>query len=146
MSPSPGGQTSIGSAEYQAVAQLRTALGRFNHVTAEIARRNGLTTRRYELLVMIAGADDPAGVTASELARRLYLALHTVTELVARAEEAGLVRRAVDRRDRRISRITLTAEGAARLAAAAVELRPERRRLSTMLADISAQARALARG
>jgi DNA-binding MarR family transcriptional regulator len=128
--------------DYAAVAAFRSALRRFDQATSEITRRHGLTTRRYELLVMIHGA--PGGsrnATVSELAERMHLALHTVTELVARTERAGLVRRSVDSADRRVTRVRLTHEGEARLGETAAALGPERQRLTRMLADVSQRAR-----
>ena len=131
--------------DYAAIATLRSALRRFDHATSELTRRHGLTARRYELLVMVAGAHDGTrSATISELAERLYLALHTVTELVGRAESAGLVVRSADTADRRVTRVRLTPEGEARLAAAASALKPERERLARMLGEIYRRARALA--
>ncbi len=130
--------------EYAVVATFRSALRRFEHATDEITRRYGLTTRRYELLVMIAGAPDGSrSATISELAERLSLALHTTTELVARAENVGLVRRSVDPDDRRVTRVRLTRDGEARLAETVAALTPERARLTRMLGDIYRRARVL---
>jgi DNA-binding MarR family transcriptional regulator len=130
--------------EYEAVAQFRSTLRRFQHVSDEVARRHGLTARRYELLVMIAGAPTDRPASTSDVAKRMYVELHTATELVARAEQAGLVRRTTDTQDRRISRLALTEDGRRRLDATIEALRPERERLTELLADIHRQAAALA--
>jgi DNA-binding MarR family transcriptional regulator len=129
--------------EYQAVAEFRAALRRFGHVSDEIARRHGLTMRRYELLLMIAGTADGRAPTISELAERMQLAPHTVTELVARAARAGLVRRETDDADRRINRVALTETGEARLDETIAALRPERERVAEMLAEVYERAREL---
>ena len=53
---------------------------------------------------------------AQEAAERLQLAQSTVTELVRRAEEAGLLRREQSAADGRVAHLRLTAEGERRLA------------------------------
>ena len=75
-----------------AVAEFRSALRHFLRRREKIARRSGLTPQRYLLLLMIKGAPDGSEQsTVTELADRLQLAQSTVTELVRRAEEVGLV-------------------------------------------------------
>jgi DNA-binding MarR family transcriptional regulator len=134
-------QTSI--AEYAAVAEFRSTLRRFQQVSEQVARANGLTARRYELLVMIAAAPDGRRASTSEIAARMALELHTVGELVARAVQAGLVTRTTDPADRRISRLALTPEGYRRLDATLLALRPERARVLELLANMYRQAAAL---
>ena len=76
------------------VAQFRAGLRRFLRRSERVARSSGLTPQRYLLLLMIKGA--PEGdeqSTVTELAERLQLAQSTVTELVSRAEEVGLIGR-----------------------------------------------------
>lgn len=128
--------------EYEAVAALRAALRRFLHETHRITRAHGLTAQRYDLLAVIRGSES-ASLTVSEVAASLSLAPHSATELVNRAERAGLVQRVQDERDRRASRVSLTATGEDRLAAAMTALRPERRLLLELLADVYAQAERL---
>jgi len=67
---------------------------------------------------MIKGAPDGSErSTVSELSERLQLAQHTVTELVGRAEAAGLIARERSCRDRRVAYLQLTREGEERLGA-----------------------------
>jgi DNA-binding MarR family transcriptional regulator len=102
--------------EYVRVAEFRSALRRFLRKTESAARRFGLTPQRYLLLLMIKGA--PGGdqrSTVTELADRLQLAQSTVTELVGRAEEAGLVEREASAADGRVAILLLTTEGERRL-------------------------------
>jgi DNA-binding MarR family transcriptional regulator len=66
-----------------------------------------------------------------------------VTELVDRAEEAGLVRRIGDRQDGRVARVELTRDGRKRLDRVMIALRPERRVLVQLLAEVYAQAERL---
>jgi DNA-binding MarR family transcriptional regulator len=128
-----GRDVSLG--EYQSVADLRAALRRFLRVSEQAARRHGLTQQRYLLLLMIKGAPDGSQrSTVTELAERLQLAQSSVTELVARAEEAGLIARDPSTRDGRITLFSLTADGERRLAALVRELRKERASLAGMVA------------
>jgi DNA-binding MarR family transcriptional regulator len=65
---------------------------------------------------MIKGAPDATErSTVTELADRLQLAQSTVTELVGRAEEAGLVQREQSAADGRVAVLGLTGEGERRL-------------------------------
>ena len=105
------------AADVVAVAEFRAALRRFMRVSERNARAAGLTPQRYLLLLMIKGA--PNGTeqsTVTELAERLQLAQSTVTELVGRAEENGLVERERSSDDGRIAHLRLTPEGERRLA------------------------------
>src|ERR1700741_4209567 len=99
-----------------AVAEFRAALRAFLRRTERIARQSGLTPQRYLLLLMIKGAPDGSErSTVTELAERLQLAQSTVTELVSRAEEAGLVAREQSQDDARVAHLRLTDEGERRL-------------------------------
>ncbi len=87
-------QTAFKVEDVVAVAEFRTALRRFARRSERVARQYGLTPQRYLLLLMIKGAaDGKEQSTVTELADRLQLAQSTVTELVRRAEETGLVAR-----------------------------------------------------
>lgn len=141
------GSDTIGEIDFLPIAEFRSALRRFDHATDEITRRHGLTRRRYELLLMIAGAGDRSGsATISEIAARMHLAPHTATELVSRAETLGLVVRGEDHRDGRVTRVTLTGTGEDLLVEAVEALRPERDRLMRLLADVYQRARHLTLG
>ena len=96
-----------------AVAEFRAALRGFLRGTEQKARRAGLTPQRYLLLLMIKGAAD-----GSERS--------TVTELVRRAEEAGLIRREPSRSDGRVAHLHLSKEGERRLGQAVELLEAER--------------------
>ncbi len=92
-----------------------------------MARRHGLTPRQYLLLLMIKGADDGSEVsTVGDLVHRLQLTQSTVTELVQRAEEAGLLQREPSTLDRRVAHLRLSGEGDRRLRDACRELGSER--------------------
>jgi DNA-binding MarR family transcriptional regulator len=105
------------AADVVAVAEFRAALRRFMRISERNARAAGLTPQRYLLLLMIKGAPDGSEQsTVTELADRLQLAQSTVTELVGRAEETGLVERERSVDDGRIAHLRLTPEGEQRLA------------------------------
>jgi DNA-binding MarR family transcriptional regulator len=113
-----------------AVAEFRAALRTFLRQSERVARQSGLTPQRYLLLLMIKGAPDGSGEsTVTELARRLQLAQSTVTELVSRAEETGLVERRQSGRDGRVAYLRLTAEGERRLHLSFTGLEIERKQL-----------------
>ena len=126
-----------GSDAYEGAAALREALRAFLRQSDQITRRHGLTTQRYELLLMIRTGAAGGRATLSELARRLSLAQSSTTELVDRSEDLGLVRRAGDPSDRRAVLVSLTDEGERRLALAVEELKAERRRLVEALAALA---------
>jgi DNA-binding MarR family transcriptional regulator len=123
--------------EYVRVAEFRSALRRFLRRTERVARISGLTPQRYQLRLMIKGA--PGGrerSTVTELAERLQLAQSTVTELVDRAVDAGLLQRERSRDDGRVVDVRLTPEGEARLSSAFTTLESERRDLVTALVNL----------
>jgi DNA-binding MarR family transcriptional regulator len=116
--------------DYQRVAEFRSALRRFMRRSEQAARRFGLTPQRYLLLLMIKGA--PGGderSTVTELSDRLQLAQSTVTELVGRAELAGLVQRQQSTDDARVAHLRLTSEGERRLDSVFDELESDRQQL-----------------
>jgi DNA-binding MarR family transcriptional regulator len=113
-----------------AVAEFRSSLRSFLRRTERIARQAGLTPQRYLLLLMVKGAPDGSEQsTVTELAERLQLAQSTGTELVSRAEEAGLLAREQSQADARVAHLRLTEEGERRLEAAFTVLSTERSNL-----------------
>lgn len=118
-------------ADYAEAAEFRASLRRFLRRSEEISRRHGLTPRQYLLLLMIKASEEtPDPATISQLVERLALTQSTVTELVQRAEEAGLVTRRPSPDDGRVAHLSLTPVGAKRLQGAFEELGPERARLA----------------
>ena len=123
--------------EYVRVAEFRAALRRFLRRTERIARDAGLTPQRYLLLLMIKGAADGSErSTVTTLAERLQLAQSTVTELVGRAEDAGLITREPSRADGRVAHLGLSERGEELLAAAFTGLEAERRSLLSSLVNL----------
>ena len=116
--------------EYVHVAEFRSALRRFLRHTETVARSAGLTPQRYLLLLMIKGAPDGSErSTVTELSERLQLAQSTVTELVGRAEQAGLLIRRPSETDARVAYVCLTEEGETRLGRAFTTLESDRETL-----------------
>lgn len=113
---------------------FRARLRHFEHESDRVAAEHGLTPRRYLLLLLIKGAPDGSErSTISELAERMQLERHTVTELVDRAERAGLIERERSSDDRRVVDLRLTAEGEQRLLDSFRGLEAERRALRELL-------------
>ncbi|HEY3544429.1 MAG TPA: MarR family transcriptional regulator [Gaiellaceae bacterium] len=122
------------------VADFREALRRFLRQSERVARKSGLTPQRHILLLMIKGARDGSEKsTVTELADRLQLAQSTVTELVSRAEEAGLVAREQSQTDARVAHLRLTAEGERRLEQSFTALGTERAQLRDAFAHLDAE-------
>jgi DNA-binding MarR family transcriptional regulator len=122
--------------DYAAAAEFRAELRRFLRRSEERARAAGITPRQYLLLLMIAGADGGTS-TVSELVGRLQLTQSAVTELVQRAEEAGLLSRSPSPVDGRIVHLRLTDAGEERLAAVYDALGAERRHLRDLVLELT---------
>jgi DNA-binding MarR family transcriptional regulator len=118
--------------EFREAAALRGALRKFMRSSERIAREEGLTPSRYQLLLMIKTKSGGRS-TVTELAEHMQLTQSTVTELVTRAEAAGLVRRAQSAEDARVFWLHLTGVGEDRLARAVARNGPERSRLLELI-------------
>ncbi len=122
-------------------AEFRTELRWFMQRTKVVTTQHGLTPERYDLLLMIKAAPEERS-TVTELCRSLHLRQTGVTELVKRAEEAGLLRREQSPRDARVSLLALTPEGERRLLEAWEALREERRALGAVFEELRRRWRA----
>jgi DNA-binding MarR family transcriptional regulator len=118
--------------EFREAAALRAALRKFMRSSERIAREEGLTPSRHVLLLMIKTASGGRS-TVTELADRLQLTQSTVTELVTRAESAGLIAREQSTEDARVYWLRLTDEGEERLARTVARTGRERDRLLELL-------------
>jgi DNA-binding MarR family transcriptional regulator len=89
---------------------------------------------------MVKGAPDGSEQsTVTELSERLKLAQSTVTELVSRAEETGLIEREQSQTDARVAHLRLTEEGERRLMQAFTGLATERSNLRNAFAHLDAE-------
>jgi DNA-binding MarR family transcriptional regulator len=118
-------------------AAFRVELRRFVRRTEAVATAAGLTSQRYDLLLLLKSAGGRnAGVRPTELCELLQLQQTGVTELVKRAEEARLVVRRPSPDDGRAWLLSLTAEGERRLMRAFTTLRGDREALAASLRDL----------
>jgi DNA-binding MarR family transcriptional regulator len=140
--PNPGGDAQPGAnpharlaqAAVQEAAELRRRLRRFLAHGDSVVRRCGLTPQRYLLLLAVTGAPDGTGTrTIGGIASDLQLAQSSATELVDRAEAAGLIARTIAAHDGRVVTISLSDEGEARFAAAFAALAEDRAELLAYL-------------
>ncbi len=130
-----GAATDLTKQEYEQLAAFRYALRQFARQTELEARRIGTTPQQYLLLLAIKGHRGEAAPNISELAESLQIRHNAVVGLVNRAEARGLVQRQEDtsRTDRRVVRISLTADGVRLLGSMAHALRAERDRVRRTL-------------
>lgn len=117
---------------YAKAAEFRAALRRFLRTSEDAARSAGITPAQHLLLLQIAGCPD-GKTTVSKLVDKLALTQSAVTELVQRAEQAGLVRREVCATDARVAHLSLTPSGEAKLAKVHTALGPERTELRRLV-------------
>jgi DNA-binding MarR family transcriptional regulator len=130
----------LSTTDVVAVAEFRAGLRRFLRRSERVARGCGLTPQRYLLLLMVKGAADGSErSTVTELSERLQLAQSTVTELVSRAEDAGLLQREQSQSDARVAHLRLSVEGERRLLQAFTGLATERAQLREAFTQLDAE-------
>jgi DNA-binding MarR family transcriptional regulator len=79
---------------------------------------HGLTTEQYAVLVSISYVGEPARIT--DIARWLERSTNSISMIVDRMVKAGLVRRARDKRDRRVVYVSKTSKAESLFAPATV--------------------------
>jgi DNA-binding MarR family transcriptional regulator len=127
-------------ADYAEAAALREALRGFQRTSDEVTAAQGMTSRMYQLLLMIkTGEKGNAQAGLTELEDRLKLGKSTITELVLRSEKRGLVQRELEPDSRGAISIRLTPVGERKLAATLAGLGDERRRLLDVLSKLAAR-------
>jgi len=127
-------ETTLETTDAIRIAAFRAAIRSFLRTSEQLAREQKLTPRRYLLLLMIKGAPDGSEQsTVTELSERLQLAQSTVTELVGRAERAGLIQRERSEKDLRVAHLRLSPEGERRLALSVRGLDEQRHELRQRL-------------
>jgi DNA-binding MarR family transcriptional regulator len=99
------------------VAAFAAALDDFRRASARargrLAAEGDLTLSQYHLLEPLLDAEAPLGV--GELACAAGVSAPTATRMLAGLERDGVVERRACTRDRRVVRVVLTEEGAARM-------------------------------
>lgn len=126
--------------ELRRAAAFRAALRGFSSRTEEVSAAAGLTPQRYDLLLAIRAAAEKTS-TVTELSKQLRLRQTAVTELVKRAEEAGLLLRRPSPQDGRVTLLRLSAEGERRLMRAFEALREDRAEVRRALREVGARFR-----
>jgi DNA-binding MarR family transcriptional regulator len=106
----------MAKSDYERLAHFRYQLRRFLRFSEEATRKEGMTPLQYQLMLQIEGFPGRHWATIGELAERLQAKHHGVVSLVSRCEVAGLVERNTNRNDKRQVHVSLTREGAKRLA------------------------------
>jgi DNA-binding MarR family transcriptional regulator len=125
----PRATVRVASDEVLHAAEFRRLLRRFLAHGDAAARRVGLTPQRYLLLLVIKGAPDRSETRSiGQLCDDLQLAQSSVSELVDRAEAAGLVARSATNGDARVL-VRLTPRGEDRFQAGLSAVRAERHQL-----------------
>jgi DNA-binding MarR family transcriptional regulator len=84
----------------------------------EVYEEHGLTTEQYAVLVSIAYLGEPVRIT--DIARWLERSTNSISMIVDRMVKAGLVRRARDKRDRRVVYVSKTSKAESLLGPATV--------------------------
>ena len=130
--------------DFETIARLRVALRRFQAATDQATATYGLTPRQYDLLSVLHAPSRGGLGVASAIADEMCISPNAMTELVSRAEKAGLVQRGDDLKDARLKPITATPEGSRRFRAAARDLAPQREQLLALLREATTQAERLA--
>ncbi len=133
------------AAEFVRAAEFRRALRRFLRQTERTVTRSGLTPQRYQLLLFIKASPAEAA-TIGDLADAFQLAQSTITELVQRTEDAGLIQRAQSADDGRVVLVSLSDEGERRLLSAFLALRAERDLMAEAFRQVDRRFRAALRG
>ncbi|HET6755545.1 MAG TPA: helix-turn-helix domain-containing protein [Jiangellaceae bacterium] len=137
MTAPEGTETLPTAGQVAPVAEFRLRLRRFQHETERVARDCGLTPGWYLLMLQIKGSPDlTERTTVTALAQRLQLAQSSVTELVARAEQAGLIEREPSPNDARVAFLRLSAQGERSFARAFRDLAAERQALREAIAEL----------
>jgi DNA-binding MarR family transcriptional regulator len=126
---------SLSRTDYRSLARFRYALRQFMRGAEEAARHAGLTPAQHQLLLAVKGTEAEGPPSMSELSEALQLRLHSVVELVQRAETAGLVMRVTDTADARRQLVHVTEQGEEKLRSLYAAHRNELRRLRRQLLE-----------
>ena len=125
--------------EIAEVAAFRSDLRRFLRRVETVANEAGLTSQRYDLLLMLASFGE---LRVTSLCELLQLRQTAVTELVKRSELAGLIERHRSTEDRRVMLLRLTPDGRRRFLEVFSALRDERGALTSAVRELQPNLRA----
>jgi DNA-binding MarR family transcriptional regulator len=96
---------------------IRLEILLWDQIDARLKHEHGLPLAFFETLYMISRSNGTS-LRIGDLAQRLRITVGGTSKLADRIQTAGLIRREPDLADRRASRVTLTAAGRHKLAAA----------------------------
>lgn len=102
--------------DYEKLARFRHALRQFTALSDAMLERSNLGPRRYQAMLAIKARREEEPISVGELARLLLIRPNTAAELVNRLENARLIERVKDPKDRRRALLALTDHGARKLA------------------------------
>lgn len=97
--------------DYQALAEFRYEIRRFQILSEQAARAAGIEPQQYQALLAVKGLPDAESATVGLLAERLQIQHHSAVELVDRLESHGLLKRIRSETDRRQVNLRLTGHG-----------------------------------
>jgi len=136
-------RTTVTKANYEALAEFRYALRKFQAFSEAAASGAGLTPQQHQALLSIKGAPGADWLSISQIAERLLVRHHTAVELVDRLANLGLVIRKADPDDGRRIQVHVTKEGEETLRALSVnhieELKSIRPTLRKLLRQFEAE-------
>jgi DNA-binding MarR family transcriptional regulator len=101
--------------DYEALAQFRYEIRKFQAFSKSAAAKAGLTPQQHQALLTIKGFSSRNLLSIGDLAEYLLIQHHTTVDLVDRMAKLGLLARIVDDADARWVRLKLTKEGGRRL-------------------------------
>jgi len=127
------------------LARFRYALRRFLRFSERAAVRCGVTPQQHQLMLGVAGFTGRGSATISELAEFLQERVHSVVELVERAERHGLVRAKKSSTDRRVVVVSLSRQGMEILRHLTDVHREQAHNLGTLLSQVEIAASSGAR-
>ena len=103
--------TQLSTREFQALAEFRFQIRRFQRFSEDQARAGGIEPQQHQLLLAIKGLPDGVKPTIGELASRMLIRHHSAVELVDRLAEHGAVERMATEEDHRQVLVRLTRKG-----------------------------------
>jgi len=131
--------TRVSQREYQALAELRYAIRKFQAFSAEAARSFDIEPQQHQLLLAIKGLPRQQRPTIGTVAERLQLQHHSTVELVKRSVARGLLVRFEGETDHREVLLGITPLGERLLAKLSLAHKKELRSAAPVLVDALAE-------
>lgn len=131
----PAAKRGLTDGDYRKLADFRYGLRRFLDFSAHAALSEGLTPQQHQALLAVRGNATPPS-SVGYLAKRLRIRPNTAAELAQRLEQAGLITRSENGKDRRTMDLELTSEGKRRLDALTLVHRRELSQLRPVVLEL----------